>query len=448
MRQVLYRIPTDTPWIWLGVLVFVGLGFVVWLMSRKPDELADRRRLPLYLIGGAIVGVIAVMLISENVKSGIPIYGYGLMLFFAFVICTWLAGVRAAQEGVDKAVIQDLAIWLFIGGLAGSRIAFLREQPDSKVQTLWDYVSQFPRIWDGGVIFYGAAIGGAIGYLLAYYFMLRKLDMTSWNLADIRAPGISNWPEVGRFIGATRKLADIVAPSIAVGLCLGRIGCLLNGCCYGTVACPSCPAITFPLSAPARYTLVERGYQSPAGFTVAPDLMTFRGVIVDSVEAGSQAEAQGLERGDLILAVGDTEIQDPTGFAKQLDESKWTRGQERLELTVQKPGEGETTVTLVPRTLGLHPTQIYESISMFLLFLLLSAYYPFRRRDGEVMALLMICYGVHRYLNEQLRGDVRPVGFELYSSIILFAVGVALLIWLWTQPAQYRTGTGATPKTA
>ena len=87
---------------------------------------------------------------------------------------------------------------------------------------------------------------------------------------------------------------------------------------------------------------------------------------------------------------------------------------------------------------ALHPTQLYEVVSMFLLFLLLTAYYPFRRHDGQVMALLMICYAVHRYLNEMLRADERPVGFESWTSIILFVAGVALWLYLWRRPAQYR----------
>jgi phosphatidylglycerol:prolipoprotein diacylglycerol transferase len=471
MRQVLIKIPTDTDWIWLELPLFVGLGFIVWLLSRKPEEKDTRRRLPLYLVVGGILGFVAVSLETQFLKDGIPIYGYGLMLFFAFVICTWLAGLRAAQEGVDKVVIQDLAIWLFIGGLVGSRTAFLLVQPETRAKDLSDFFYQFPQIWKGGVIFYGAAIGGAIGYLLAYFFMLRKLDMSTWRpvvvepVSSLRpailepelhvARALAKFPPsraaIAKFVFATRKLADIVAPSIAVGLCLGRIGCLLNGCCYGSVACPSCPAITFPLAAPARYALAERGYQSAVGFTVAqdPDPMVDR-VIVESVEPGSMAEAHGLKKDDRILQVQGVDTPRVADFLKKLDEKEWNRDLlAELKLTVQeKPGAEPIIMTFAPRTLGLHPTQVYESISMFLLFLLLSAYYPFRRRDGEVMALLMICYAVHRYFNELLRGDERPESFEKYTSLILFAAGVGLMIWLWTQPVQYQPGKATSPKTA
>src|SRR5207244_7042297 len=109
----------------------------------------------------------------------------------------------------------------------------------------------------------------------------------------------------------------------------------------------------------------------------------------------------------------------------------WPRGKNGLELTVKRAGQDIDLPKIAPKTLGLHPTQLYETISMLLLFLLLTAYYPFRRRDGQVMALLMVCYGVHRWLNEQLRADFRPYGFEKWTSVILIAAGLGL--WLWLQ---------------
>jgi phosphatidylglycerol:prolipoprotein diacylglycerol transferase len=78
-----------------------------------------------------------------------------------------------------------------------------------------------------------------------------------------------------------------------------------------------------------------------------------------------------------------------------------------------------------------HPTQLYEVVSMALLFLVLTAYYPLRRRPGQVMAVLMAGYGVHRYLNELLRDDPRPQGLESYTSIFLIAAGIVL--WLYLQ---------------
>ena len=342
-------------------------------------------------------------------------------------------------------------------------------------------------IWEGGIILYGAVLGGLVGFLLCWWFVFRKQGVSAL------------------------KLADIIAPAFALGLCLGRIGCFLNGCCYGQVACVDCPvySVHFPMSAPARYSLVGDGSQTSAGFTFASEPQAATGVRVGQVEPGSAAARAGLKAGDVIEEVDGqrwftfTEgsllhlegrgipepvldklkrllppppqdpkelAAEPTDFTRQqfedaiatvLDKNEreryqatlmhyadnqlmlkpgylskylggnWPRG--KTDLTLKVAGKG--TLTFTPRTLGLHPTQLYESISMFLLFVFLTAAYPLRRRDGQIIALLMVCYGLHRYFNELLRNDPRPIGFERYSSVILIVAGIILaLLVLWRRP--------------
>jgi phosphatidylglycerol---prolipoprotein diacylglyceryl transferase len=357
--------------------------------------------------------------------DGIPLYGYGLMLFVAFLACITVAGRLAKREGIAKEIVQDLAIWLFLGGLIGARTTFLLVPVEGRrpVSSIGDFFWQLPRLWDGGVIFYGAAIGGAIAFGLAYYFQLRKHDLSTW------------------------KVVDIIAPALALGLCFGRMGCLLNGCCYGDVSCPHCLGIRFPMPAEARFRMTERGYQTAAGFTLETPL--FPGIVdgrtVAAVEPESPAAKAGLERGDVILKVNDQEVQDAEDLRHYLmNQDNWRgRGLNELghgwtmELTVQKSNNGpQETLAFAPMTLPIHPTQVYESVSMLLLFLLLLAFYPFRRHDGEVMALLMIGYGLHRYFNEMLRADVRPTGFENWTSVLLVAGGLLIIGWLWRKPVQ------------
>src|SRR5205085_486914 len=69
-----------------------------------------------------------------------------------------------------------------------------------------------------------------------------------------------------------------------------------------------------------------------------------------------------------------------------------------------------------PWTIGLNPTQLDESISRVLLFLLLLAYYPLRRHDGEVMVLDLVGYAVHRFFNEARRVDTDPIAFGMMLS--------------------------------
>jgi prolipoprotein diacylglyceryltransferase len=353
--------------------------------------------------------------------DGIPIYGFGMMLFLAFILCTWLAGRRARREGIAKEHIQDLAIWLFIGGLLGARITYLLLEVPRP--TFTELVTRLPKIWDGGIYLYGSVIGALVGYLGAYFFIFRKYRIS------------------------TLKLADIIAPSVAVGLCLGRIGCFLNGCCYGQVACADCAVypVHFPLSAPARESLVDAGAQTVAGFTVADDQPAdLDGVKVGQVEHDSPAYAAGLRPGDIIQGVTIDGVEQKVGSPAELSKvlgslQYWKRGAKTISLDVRHAnGPAGATAAFTPRTVGLHPTQLYEVVSMFLLFLVLTAYYPLHTRDGQVMAVLMVCYGTHRFFNEMLRDDPRQVGFERYTSVLLVAAGLALLAWTWLRPAQYR----------
>src|SRR5207237_4015671 len=117
------------------------------------------------------------------------------------------------------------------------------------------------------------------------------------------------------------------------------------------------------------------------------------------------------------------------------------RGQHDLRLTVKRDGQDVELPEFRPRTLGLYPTQVFESISMALLFLLLTAYFPLRRHDGEVFLLFLTLYPVHRFLNEMLRNDTEPLADGLTlsqnGSLVILAVAVALWVWVLSRPAQY-----------
>ena len=174
----------------------------------------------------------------------IPIHGWGAMLFFAFVLCLWLAVRLGRREGISKETIQDIAIWLIAQRHhRRSRSPYMIQYGDDFLP-FWD----FYKLWDGGMVFYGGLIGGVIGYYLAYFIWLRKRDVSNW------------------------KMADVLAPCGALGLALGRFGCLLNGCCFGNVACTDSPAMQAYVEKPGpslshcarrrkSASMVERGHQ-------------------------------------------------------------------------------------------------------------------------------------------------------------------------------------------
>jgi phosphatidylglycerol:prolipoprotein diacylglycerol transferase len=339
---------------------------------------------------------------------GLPLYGYGFMLFLAFFGCLWLAMRLARREGMATTFFQDLTLWLFIGGILGARIAYVIHY----WHTFQGNLDQVHKFWDGGLIFYGSIPGA----LLAYAFFYWK---------ELRQHRVSNW-----------KMLDVVAPCLALGLCLGRLGCLLNGCCYGNVACAECASVTYPLPSTPRYDMVARGYQTPAGF------VTDRFARVVAVEPHSAAASAGLEPGDTVVAAG------PPGQVKPVADYPalagvflpWRRGENVLQLTITAADGTERTLpSFVPRGIGLHPTQVYESISMVLLLFLLLSYYPYKTHDGALMVVFMVGYGVHRFLNEMLRTDTEIVAFGMTLSqnvsIFVLLAAAALAYFVWRRPA-------------
>jgi hypothetical protein len=133
----------------------------------------------------------------------------------------------------------------------------------------------------------------------------------------------------------------------------------------------------------------------------------------------------------------------------------WPRGKSELALSVERDNTVIDLPPFTPVTVGLYPTQLYETVSMLLLILVLLAYYPYRRHDGQLMVVLMVGYAVHRFINESLR--IEPtVGLGLtlsqWGSVVIFAGAVAMEIYLWrvmpsrwkkespTQPTAQKTG--------
>ncbi|MBI4720622.1 MAG: prolipoprotein diacylglyceryl transferase, partial [Chitinivibrionia bacterium] len=147
----------------------------------------------------------------------LSLHSYGVMLALSFLAGIYLASLRAKRRGVAVEHILDLSVYIILAAVVGSRLAYI-------VFHLSDYTSFLDifALWQGGATLYG-------GLLLCI--------AASYVYASQR--GI-----------AFLLLADIMAPSIALGAMLTRIGCFLSGCCFG--APTDIPwGVVFPPSSPA-----------------------------------------------------------------------------------------------------------------------------------------------------------------------------------------------------
>jgi phosphatidylglycerol:prolipoprotein diacylglycerol transferase len=155
---------------------------------------------------------------------GVPVYAYRTLLAFSFVACTLLA-VRESRTRPGGVELSPLVgIWAMFGALIGAHGFYILQY--GSVFDLWRAFF----VWEGGLVFYGGLIGGvaAAGSHLA----LRKVPYLNG--------------------------ADSAAPYVALGEAITRVGCFLNGCCFGEV-CQLPWAVTFPAHGPAFDAQVGAG---------------------------------------------------------------------------------------------------------------------------------------------------------------------------------------------
>lgn len=231
------------------------------------------------------------------------------MLALGVVAGVWTASRRCVLDKIQPIVITDLAPWLVGGVMVGARtlyvITYWKEQFSG--EPLWHVFN----LRSGGLVFYGGLIGAVVTTYLYLHFKRQPV-----------------W-----------KVADALAPSIALGHAFGRIGCLMYGCCYGR-PCDLPWAIQFPPGHPTY----------PA---------------------------------------------------------------------------------------HVHPTEIYESLLNFGLYLALAWLYRRKRYDGHVFGVYLVSYAIIRSFVELFRGDYPADQYHFgglvspgqFVSIGILAAGIALL-WL------------------
>ena len=160
--------------------------------------------------------------------EGLPLHTYGLMLMAGFVAAIMVSARLAEREWGGKEGLRrrndvmDLAVWVVLGGILGSKVLFILVTPKDFLDGLASAFRDPSRLigaLGGGFVFYGGFIGAGA----AVWWFCRKR-----NLPFLR-------------------FADVIAPTVALGQAFGRLGCFSAGCCWGKPASVHLPwAVRFP----------------------------------------------------------------------------------------------------------------------------------------------------------------------------------------------------------
>ena len=288
-----------------------------------------------------------------------PIYGYGVMLVIGFLLAVQLAKYLARTIKIDPELFVNAGLIALVAGVAGARLSHVIEnwpQYSDPHRTFWANFFDAVNIRSGGLTFYGGLIL-AFPIVIAYGLM-KKVPI--------------------------RRGMDVVAPCIMIGLGLGRVGCFLNGCCYGAEVNRNFPlAVTYPYHSNAY---VE---QYHAGEIKAPDELTYplpgqaKPILIDPADVKKDAELSALASAE--------------------------------------------------RSLPVHPAQLYSTFTALLVAGILVSYFSLQPAPGRVMALMLMLEGISRFLLEILRSEPPVVqlfghgwSFSMVLSAFLFAAGVIL----------------------
>ena len=251
MLPTLIDIRFNTPFA-QGVLYLVAVllfGYGIWAGWRNAPGSVDRKtgkelpptkeqRTQRAVIYGVLFGALIYLGLRYALPDtaflgskgeGFPLHTYGLMLMAGFAAAIMVSARLAQREwGGDEGIrrrndAMDLAVWVVVGGIVGSKILFIIVTPKDFLDALgsgsvWKVLGAL----GGGFVFYGGLIGAA--FAVWWFCRARKIPFL--------------------------RLADVIVPTVALGQGFGRLGCFAAGCCWGKPASMHVPwAVRFPGSA-------------------------------------------------------------------------------------------------------------------------------------------------------------------------------------------------------
>ncbi len=249
MLSTLFHIPTrimlggaSLPLVGCGILLVVwGIAAVVMLTRTAAVHgwrvAIETLGLPLAIAAAAILWLLPAL----DDGQGVPVRGYGAMLLVAATAGVWLSIVRGRRMGFDADTILALGMEIFLWGIVGARLFYVIEYHDqffAAGRTWLESLGSVLNIAAGGLVVFGS---------------LPTAALATWRFASRRGLSLP-------------RLADCIAPGLLVGLAIGRIGCFLNGCCYGG-PCDLPWAMPFPPESPPWLEQAARGLLPAAAAT-------------------------------------------------------------------------------------------------------------------------------------------------------------------------------------
>lgn len=171
----------------------------------------------------------------------IALPAYGTFLVLGLLAAVWVSGRRPNSLGLDRRGTFDLGFFLVVSGVLGARLLDLVIYRDVYFgRSDGSGLSVVASAAQGGLVYYGGLVGGFLCLVVWAHFKRKPL-------ADV---------------------ADFVAPLVILALGVTRIGCFLNGCCFGIPA--DLPwAVVYPIGSHCHLTQVGAGLTDSASSALA-----------------------------------------------------------------------------------------------------------------------------------------------------------------------------------
>lgn len=375
------------------------------------------------------------------------IKSYGFMLMVGFLSAAWFAMRRAVRVKQDPDFVLNIAFVSLFSGVAGARIFYVLHYWDEQFATAANRLVAVINISAGGLEYFGGLVGGMVG--VGFYVIV-------WSRLQVRRKPESASPR------SFRLYTDIVMPSILWGLAITRIGCFLNGCCWGglcvdpqTGAKSMAWAVSFPFGSPAMIRQWENRQLPlpaelirtfPAGITPYPlgrDSVTKsddkRKALADEVrqarsrlETAKQTDPESESTQSLSNQVKAAESRYAAHFKTLGGLPLATQNASRVDETAKMSADEIQQLSRSYRSLPVHPAQLYGLINGVLLAGLMSAVFYRRKRHGMLLGLMMVLYPISRFILELIRIDnpKDQVGGMTISQAVSIGMVVAGSLYL------------------